>query len=227
MDSRPSLEDLIGVVETLHPGDEPLERLTHAVILSAHLTETADSLIGHFVAASRAGGATWAEIGDRMGVSKQAAQKRFIRPPGRGGFFLTRLTEEARSIVRRAADIAERTGSDHVGTEHLVWSMVGNERAWRAMAGAGGSPERLRPPAEGEPQGDAGATARHIPFGSDAKKVLELALREAIRRDDRRIDVEHILLGILRDGRSSGARLLADAGVTRSAMAEWLGSDPG
>jgi hypothetical protein len=38
----------------------------------------------------------------------------------------------------------------------------------------------------------------HIPFGRGSKKVLELALREAIRAGAREIRTEHIALGVLR-----------------------------
>jgi ATP-dependent Clp protease ATP-binding subunit ClpA len=40
----------------------------------------------------------------------------------------------------------------------------------------------------------------HIPFTRAAKKVLELALREALAHKDREIGCEHIVLGILRGG---------------------------
>lgn len=38
----------------------------------------------------------------------------------------------------------------------------------------------------------------HIPFTSDAKKALELSLREALARKDGSIESGHVLLGILR-----------------------------
>ncbi|MEJ2887633.1 Clp protease N-terminal domain-containing protein [Actinomycetospora sp. OC33-EN06] len=65
----------------------------------------------------------------------------------------------------------------------------------------------------------------HIPFERGAKKVLELALREAIRRGDRSIGSEHILLGLLHEetGRSSGllhARGLTLRGI-RAALDVW------
>lgn len=51
---------------------------------------------------------------------------------------------------------------------------------------------------------------RHLPFGPDAKKNLELALREALRLKDRHIGPEHILLGIIRDGHSAAATIAAE-----------------
>ncbi|MFE6648427.1 Clp protease N-terminal domain-containing protein [Nocardioides sp. NPDC057772] len=61
----------------------------------------------------------------------------------------------------------------------------------------------------------------HIPFTKDAKKVLELSLREAIRLEDRSIGTEHILLGILRaegEGHAALRALGVDVTALRSAL---------
>jgi ATP-dependent Clp protease ATP-binding subunit ClpA len=59
--------------------------------------------------------------------------------------------------------------------------------------------------------------AGHIPFAKDAKKVLELALREAIALGHREIGTEHLLLGLVRDASGPVAEVFADAGVTLTA----------
>src|SRR3982074_1112497 len=75
------LDDLIDVIKTVHA--EPLEQLTDAVLAAESLGEIADHLIGHFVDQARRSGASWTDIGKSMGVSKQAAQKRFVpKVPG-------------------------------------------------------------------------------------------------------------------------------------------------
>ncbi len=53
----------------------------------------------------------------------------------------------------------------------------------------------------------------HLPFAPDAKKSLELALREAVRLKSREIASGHVLLGILRAGDNTAVRVLADAGT--------------
>ena len=55
-----------------------LDHVSAAVGISEHLGELADHLIGHFVDQARKTGASWTEIGLSMGVTKQAAQKRFV-----------------------------------------------------------------------------------------------------------------------------------------------------
>jgi ATP-dependent Clp protease ATP-binding subunit ClpA len=66
----------------------------------------------------------------------------------------------------------------------------------------------------------------HIPFGRDAKKVLELALREALRRGDRSIGTEHVLLGMLHAETGRAMPLLAARGVTLDGVRAAL-DDPG
>jgi ATP-dependent Clp protease ATP-binding subunit ClpA len=61
------------------------------------------------------------------------------------------------------------------------------------------------------------ATGR-IPFTPDAKKALELALRESLRLGDRHIGTEHVLLGLVRDERSTAARVLGERGITPEAV---------
>src|SRR3954453_14704501 len=91
---------LIGAVTSAH--EEPLDRVMRAVVLAEHLGEVADSLIGHFVDQARRAGASWAESGRSMGVTKQAAQKRFVARGESGAAPLdpsqgfSRFTEEAR-----------------------------------------------------------------------------------------------------------------------------------
>src|SRR6188768_3445363 len=70
------LDDLIATIKKVH--SDPLEQLTDAVLAANHLGEVADHLIGHFVDQARRSGASWTEIGRSMGVTKQAAQKRFV-----------------------------------------------------------------------------------------------------------------------------------------------------
>src|SRR5215467_13768647 len=70
------LDDLIEAIKKVH--SDPLEQLTDAVIAADHLGDIADHLIGHFVDQARRSGASWTDIGRSMGVTKQAAQKRFV-----------------------------------------------------------------------------------------------------------------------------------------------------
>src|ERR1700743_3803701 len=95
------LDDLIAAIKLVHPA--PLDQLQDAVIAADHLGDVADHLIGHFVDQARRSGASWTDIGRSMGVTKQAAQKRFVLraetttlDPNGG---LERFTPRARNAV--------------------------------------------------------------------------------------------------------------------------------
>ncbi|MCM6774903.1 Clp protease [Nocardia sp. CDC159] len=65
----------------------------------------------------------------------------------------------------------------------------------------------------------------HIPFTKDAKKVLELSLREALTRGDKSIEAGHILLGILRGPNPTTRDLIGgyeDARALREAVHSML-----
>src|SRR5687767_10994740 len=102
------LDDLIHGIRTAH--DDVLEQLTSAVVVADHLGELADHLIGHFVDQARRSGASWTDIGRSMGVTKQAARKRFIpKDPTEGADAsadFTRFTPRARNAVVAAHDEA-------------------------------------------------------------------------------------------------------------------------
>ena len=75
------LDDLIAGIKKARP--DVLDQLSDAVVAADHLGDVADHLIGHFVDQARRSGASWTDIGRSMGVTKQAAQKRFIpKEPG-------------------------------------------------------------------------------------------------------------------------------------------------
>jgi hypothetical protein len=73
----PPLEDLIQAVGASASEDDSRERLRAAINDAARLNELGDELVAHFVAEARRAWCSWAEVGAVLGVSKQAAQRRF------------------------------------------------------------------------------------------------------------------------------------------------------
>ena len=98
---------------------DALEQLTDAVLVAERLDEVADHLIGHFVDQARRSGASWTDIGKSMGVSKQAAQKRFVAKaesaldPNAG---FARFTPRARAVVVTAQNEAHEAGNAEITT---------------------------------------------------------------------------------------------------------------
>src|SRR5215831_14956863 len=81
--------------------DEPLEQLDAAVAEAAELGELADAVVTYFVDRCRRSGHTWAEIGGHLGVTRQAAQQRFVDVVGDGVTF-ERFTMRAREAIAQA-----------------------------------------------------------------------------------------------------------------------------
>lgn len=229
------LDDLIDYVIGRHPRGDPLQHLTDAVLASERLDELSDHLIGHFVDQARRAGASWTDIGRHMGVTKQAAQKRFV-PRGaddaRDRGVWARFGEPARHVVLAAQEEARGTGHGQVGTGHLVLGLLHepDEPAARAIEAQGVTAGAVRDAvAAALPPGGAPVTG-HIPFSPHAKKVRELTVREALRLGRERIGTEHLLLGLLGLPECTGAGVLAGLGVERSAvetrLADVLGRTP-
>jgi Clp amino terminal domain, pathogenicity island component len=214
-----------------------LDHVSAAVGISDHLGELADHLVGHFVDQARKAGASWTEIGRSMGVTKQAAQKRFVPKASGWGELLSgvfpadpvkfsRFTDRSRRSVIAARQEAIRRHHDRVLPEHLVLGMLHEQEgiAARAISALGVTQEAARtalgaalPPATpGE------ATPGHIPFDSRAMKVLELTLREALALGHNYIGTEHILLGVLEEEESAGGGTLADLGITKERALAWV-----
>ena len=120
------LDDLIEAIKNVHT--DVLEQLSDAVLAAEHLGELADHLIGHFVDQARRSGASWTDIGKSMGVSKQAAQKRFVPKPEatalepQQGF--ARFTPRARAAVVTAQNKAHEAGNAEITPAHLLSALI-------------------------------------------------------------------------------------------------------
>ncbi len=123
-----------------------------------------------------------------------------------------RFTERARQVVVLAQDEARTLKHNYIGTEHILLGLLREEEG--LAAGVLGSlditVEEVRAQvARIVGQGDEAADA-NIPFTPRAKKVLELALREALSLGHDYIGTEHILLGLVRENEGVAARILLD-----------------
>ncbi len=216
------LDDLISAIKMVH--EDALEQLSDAVLAADHLGEIADHLIGHFVDQARRSGASWTQIGNAMGVSKQAAQKRFVpKDPGEvaaidaaQGF--SRFTPRARNVVVAAQNAARDAASAVILPEHLVLGLLTEPEAIaaKALVSQGVSLEAIREAAIARlPQDTDPAPNLIPPFDVQTRKVLELTFREALRIGHNFIGTEHIVLALLEaepaDGTLSGLGVQKDA----------------
>ncbi|MET7744690.1 Clp protease N-terminal domain-containing protein [Streptomyces sp. NPDC005385] len=211
------LDDLIDAIKKVHT--DALDQLQDAVIAADHLGDVADHLIGHFVDQARRSGASWTDIGKSMGVTRQAAQKRFV-PKAEGdldpsqGF--GRYTERARKVVMAAHEAAKAAGNTEGLPEHLVLGLLSEPDAFaaRAITAQDVSLGTVREAATAALPPAADEVPELVPYGPAAKKVLELTFREALRLGHNYVGTEHILLALLEF--ENGTGVLSGVGVDKA-----------
>ncbi|RSM39177.1 ATP-dependent Clp protease ATP-binding subunit [Amycolatopsis balhimycina DSM 5908] len=217
------LDDLISAIKSNHDKDT-LAQLTDAVYLGQHLGEVADHLIGHFVDQARRSGASWTEIGASMGVTKQAAQKRFVPKVDPGGDpsgaierVYGRYTDRARHVIVEAQKAAVDHASPEIDTVHLVLGLLKEPAALAAGAilAQGVQLDAVREAAEARLPERAEEPSVQPPFSAAGKKTLELTLREGLRLGHNYIGTEHILLALLEQGEGTGFEVLDGLGVKK------------
>ena len=193
------LDELISAIKRVHT--DALDQLADAVLAAEHLGEVADHLIGHFVDQARRSGASWTDIGKSMGVTKQAAQKRFVPraeaatlDPEQG---FGRFTPRARNAVVAAQNAAHAAANTEITPGHLLLGLLGDPAALATvlLQRQQVDIDALRaavelPAARTEPP-------ELIPFSGPARKALELTFREALRLGHNYIGTEHLLLALL------------------------------
>ena len=220
------LKDLIQAVQDKTMSCTQLERIDVAVKYGEILKSLGDDLIGHFVEEARKAGASWSQIGERLGVSKQAAHQRHIqrglklfgkRRRSSGEPFFVRFSQEARDVVARAQDEARSLKHNYLGLEHLLLALATK---------AGGEAERLLR--------DVGVTSAgvraqvklmvgegretpngRIPFTPRSKRALQEARGAAASG---MIETGHMLFGILEVPDGMGVEILNALGVSRDEL---------
>ena len=214
------LDELIEAIKKVHP--DALEQLSGAVIAADYLGEVADHLIGHFVDQARRSGASWTDIGRSMGVTRQAAQKRFVpkdpdaeKMDPNAGF--ARFTPRARAVVVAAQNEAIAARNAETVPGHLALGLLAEPEGLAVLwiTSQGVTAEQLReavtptlPPAVEE-------VPSLLPYDAAAKKVLELTFREALRLGHNYVGTEHILLALLEH--EDGAGVLSGLGLEKAA----------
>jgi ATP-dependent Clp protease ATP-binding subunit ClpA len=122
-----------------------------------------------------------------------------------------RFSSHARHTVVLAQEEARGLHHNYIGTEHILLGLLSESEglAFRALQGFGMTLEGARQEVRDMiGVGKGGSTGARVPFTPRAKKILELALREALQLHHNYIGTEHILLGVIREGDGVGAQIL-------------------
>jgi len=179
----------------------------------------------HAVRRLHASGASMREIAEALGISHQRvhqivdeeARPLWLRRPPRrragarfGGPLFHRFSRRARDAVAAAQKEARDLGHEEVGSEDVLLGLMAVEDggAAQALKALGIDAEAVREKLKrgrGSPDGQ-------LPFSRQAKKALELALREALSFGHNYIGTEHVLLGLVREG-GAAANVLASMGA--------------
>ncbi len=172
------------------------------MIAADALGEIADHVIGHCVDQARKSGASWTEIGKCMGVTKQAAQKRFVpKTPADtaaldpdAGF--GRFTPRARNVIVVAQNKAGEAGNNEITPDHLLLGLFTDPDglAPKLLAGQGIDADKVTKAVTLPARVDDVPVL--IPFNGQAKKALELTFRQALRLGHNYIGTEHLLLAL-------------------------------
>jgi hypothetical protein len=225
MSPVPELNDLVATVGDRCPSGSELDRLRAASEVAREVGRLGEDLVTHYVDEARAAGASWSDIGDVLGVTRQGAHQRHHDRPRperwwRPGF--GRFTPRARSAIRSAIDEARDAEHTFVGTEHILLGIldVPGNLGLAAVERSGVTADALREevtarllPAHAEPPpgtrrrgSQRRPDRRRLPFTPYARRVFDLSIGEALALGHNYIGCEHLLLAVgLSDGIAADA----------------------
>ncbi|MHC3467148.1 Clp protease N-terminal domain-containing protein [Streptomyces sp. 7R007] len=212
-----SLADLIARLDEELPDADHLARISEAHLRAQTLSDLGDQLIDHYVGKAKLAGASWTEIGDAIGVSKQAAQQRH-RPAA-----FERFTHLNRHGIVLAQEAARTHKHDFIGTEHLLLGLLGEPRglAYQVLVAKAGSERHVRDAVEeAMPPAGQKALRGHIAFRPESKEAIEQASRAAADLGHDWVGTEHMLLALMRVEEGLAARILRDLGFTPDELSE-------
>jgi hypothetical protein len=228
------LDNLIAYVRTMHPDGGPLENVADAFAVSTQLDEQADALIGYFVDQARRSGASWSHIGAAMGVTKQAAQKRFVPakaaelfPEGFASQPFSQFTVRAANALASAGKLAAPSA---IGSEHITAGVLTepNGLAAHMVAAAGLTPEQVYAAVGAGPAVRAEYTGSaellDLNLGESARAALKGSLRSALSHSHNYIGTEHLLVGVIAAGGPT-AEALASLGLTAERTEELFAAE--
>ncbi len=217
-----SLADLIARLDEESPTADDLARISEAQLRARTLSDLGDQLVGHYVGKAKQAGASWSEIGDAIGVSKQAAQQRHTPAA------FDRFTDLNRHSIVLAQEAARAHKHDFIGTEHILLGLLGEPRglAYDVLVAATGSEQRLRAAVEDAmPPGGKKAPRGHIAFRPDSRAAIEQAHRASAELGHDWVGTEHTLLGLIRVEDAPAARILHNLGCTSRGLQEAVATE--
>ncbi|MBP2708014.1 hypothetical protein JOL79_29965 [Microbispora sp. RL4-1S] len=212
-----SLADLIARLDEELPDATNLARISEAHLRAQTLSDLGDQLVDHYVRKAKQAGASWSEVGDAIGVSKQAVQQRHAPNA------FERFTKLNRHSIVLAQEAARAHKHDFIGTEHILLGLLGEPQglAYEVLVAKTESEQRIRDAIEeAMPPAGQKALRGHIAFLPEGKEAIEQASRASADLGHDWVGTEHTLLGLIRTEESLAARILRDLGFTSDELHE-------
>ena len=225
---------LVGIVQERAPGDDPLVLLEAAIVVAGEVSGAADDMIEHYVGAARAANVSWTLIGERLGVSKQAARQKFAHrlevSDVIGDAAETMVMAPRLSACLQAAQAAADADDSVPGTQHLLLGLLHAGGAASVLDRLGVTRDKVRAANARlfEPAMIAGEDGheRRVVGDGEAEQALIDAGRLAARRGQSQFRTEHLLFCIALDPGSAARRVLGDLGVEpariKKELEEWI-----
>lgn len=225
---------LVEIVQERAPGDDPLVLLEAAIVLAGEVSGAADDMIEHYVGAARAANVSWTLIGERLGVSKQAARQKFAHrlevSDVIGDAAETMVMAPRLSACLQAAQAAADADDSVPGTQHLLLGLLHAGGAASVLDRLGVTRDKVRAANARlfEPAMIAGEDGheRRVVGDGEAEQALTGARRLAARRGQSQFRTEHLLFCIALDPGSAARRVLGDLGVEpariKKELEEWI-----
>ena len=204
-----SLADLIARMDAELPAGDNLARISEAQLRAHTLSDLGEQLVGHYVDQAKQAGASWTQIGEAIGVSKQAAQQRWVPP------IFDRFTDRARHVVVLAQEAARARKHHYIGTEHLLLGLLGEPDglAARALVALVGSTEAVADAVDGRLEPGTQNSPARIPFTPKGKETLEQSMIQTKELGHDYVGTEHLLLGLLAVDDGVAAAVLTELNV--------------
>lgn len=212
VEDRLDAAQFIARVHARAPEADPLAAVDAASTVQRELGDVGDAVLEYFVGAARRAGHSWTAIGERLGVSKQAARQRFTEPAMLVVGDDLEIMPRLQACLDQARVAARQAGSAEVDGQHLLLGLLHVGVAAAALDRLGVTRDRMwdsvqRLFAAGD------ATDGEPTLSVDAKQALEAARNEARGLGHNYVGTEHVLLVLGTDPGSQARRVLQDLGV--------------
>jgi ClpX C4-type zinc finger/Clp amino terminal domain, pathogenicity island component len=218
---------LATAVRVRAPG-APLDRVEAAMAVGEELVSGGDELIDLFVVEARDAGCSWTEIGERMGVSKQAARQRFVQRAGMpaiaGLSSPGRLKSQDRLLACLAAAGREAAaeGAGEVGTHHLLAGLFEEGVAAAILEKLGVRVDAVRAAARDLFPSSGPPREAPPPESAEARDAIHGAESLARRGGCGYVGTEHLLGALALDPGSRARRVLVGLQVSIPAIKKEL-----